>query len=115
MSLDKPGFLSQLKDRIPQPVQESAAAMRSRFLAASKPVQYTVSGAAGVLVLLVLFSFGGNSSDFESSITFQARRGDLDITVLEGGSLEAMQSQEIRSHIKGREGVKILNSVEEGY
>ncbi len=115
MSLDKPGFLSQLKDRIPQPVQESAAAMRSRFLAASKPVQYTVSGAAGVLVLLVLFSFGGNSSDFESSITFQARRGDLDITVLEGGSLEAMQSQEIRSRIKGREGVKILNIVEEGY
>ena len=54
MSLDKPGFLSQLKDRIPQPVQESAAAMRSRFLATSKPVQYTVSGAAGVLVLLVL-------------------------------------------------------------
>ena len=115
MSLDKPGFLSQLKDRIPQPVQESAAAMRSRFLATSKPVQYTVSGAAGVLVLLVLFSFGGNSSDFESSITFQARRGDLDITVLEGGSLEAMQSQEIRSRIKGREGVKILNIVEEGY
>ncbi|HBX99351.1 MAG TPA: hypothetical protein DEG93_03225, partial [Gammaproteobacteria bacterium] len=38
-----------------------------------------------------------------------------EITVLEGGALEALQSQEIRSRIKGREGVKILNIVEEGY
>ena len=59
---------------------------------------------------------GGNSGDLTSgSITFQARRGNLDITVLEGGSLEALQSQEIRSRVKGREGVKILNIVEEGY
>ncbi|MDP6535484.1 MAG: HlyD family efflux transporter periplasmic adaptor subunit [Gammaproteobacteria bacterium] len=115
MSLDKPDFLSQLKGRIPQPVQEKAAAIQSRFLAASKPVQYGVAGTTGVLVLVLLFSFGGGSSDIETSITFVARRGDLDITVLEGGSLEALQSQEIRSRIKGREGVKILNIVEEGY
>jgi HlyD family secretion protein len=35
--------------------------------------------------------------------------------VLEGGALEALNSQEIRSRVKGREGVKILNIVEEGY
>ncbi len=32
-----------------------------------------------------------------------------------GGALEATQSQELRSQIKGREGVKILSIVEEGY
>ena len=48
-------------------------------------------------------------------LLFEARRGNLDITVLEGGSLEALQSQEIRSRVKGREGVKILSIVEEGY
>ena len=114
MSLDKQGFLSQVIDRVPQSMRDKAADFRVRFLAASKPVQYSVAGATGFLVLLVLFSFDG-SSDIETSITFVARRGDLDITVLEGGSLEALQSQEIRSRIKGREGVKILNIVEEGY
>jgi multidrug resistance efflux pump len=69
-----------------------------------------------VVLAGLLFSFGGNSSDtLAGSITFEARRGNLDITVLEGGSLEALQSQEIRSRVKGREGVKILSIVEEGY
>ncbi|MEQ8956129.1 MAG: HlyD family efflux transporter periplasmic adaptor subunit, partial [Gammaproteobacteria bacterium] len=54
-------------------------------------------------------------NDFSGSVTFTAQRGDLAITVLEGGALEALRSQEIRSQVKGREGVKILNIVEEGY
>jgi multidrug resistance efflux pump len=58
---------------------------------------------------------GGSSDTGAGRITFLVRSGQLDITVLEGGSLEAMQSQEIRSRVKGREGVKILNIVEEGY
>lgn len=115
MSLNKQDTLSKVTDKIPQPVIVRAAEMKAKFLAAKKSTQYAVSG-AGVLVLLVLFSMGGGSGeDGSGSITFPARRGDLDITVLEGGSLEALQSQEIRSRVKGREGVKILTIVEEGY
>lgn len=47
--------------------------------------------------------------------TFQARRGPLDIKVLEGGNVEALESQEIRSRVKGYQGTKILYIVEEGY
>ena len=107
--------VSQLWQRVPEPLRIKAAQLKTRFLAAKKSTQYAIAGSAAVLVLLV-FSMGENSGDLTSgSITFQARRGNLDITVLEGGSLEALQSQEIRSRVKGREGVKILNIVEEGY
>ena len=107
--------VSQLWGKIPEPVRAKAIEQKARFLAAKKPMQYAI--AASVVVLAgLLFSFGGNSSDtLAGSITFEARRGNLDITVLEGGSLEALQSQEIRSRVKGREGVKILSIVEEGY
>jgi multidrug resistance efflux pump len=107
--------VSQLWGKIPEPVRAQAIEQKARFLAAKKPTQYAI--AASVVVFAgLLFSFGGNSSDtLAGSITFEARRGNLDITVLEGGSLEALQSQEIRSRVKGREGVKILSIVEEGY
>lgn len=107
--------VSQLWEKIPEPVRAQAIEQKARFLAAKQPTQYAI--AASVVVLAgLLFSFGGNSSDtLAGSITFEARRGNLDITVLEGGSLEALQSQEIRSRVKGREGVKILSIVEEGY
>lgn len=115
MSLNKQDTLSKVTDKIPQPVIVWAVEMKAKFFAAKKSTQYALSG-AGILVLLVLFSVGGGAGDGGSGgITFSARRGDLDITVLEGGSLEALQSQEIRSRVKGREGVKILNIVEEGY
>lgn len=107
--------VTQLWRRIPEPVRAVALEQKARFLAAKKPTQYAIAASAVVLAGL-LFSFGGNSNDTTvGSITFEARRGNLDITVLEGGSLEALQSQEIRSRVKGREGVKILSIVEEGY
>lgn len=115
MSLNKQDTLSKVTDKIPQPVVARAVEMKVKFLAAKKSTQYAISG-AGALILLVLFSVGGGSGeDGSGTLTFPARRGDLNITVLEGGSLEALQSQEIRSRVKGREGVKILNIVEEGY
>ena len=46
---------------------------------------------------------------------FVARQGDLPIMVTEGGSVEALESQEIRSEVKGHQGTKILSIVEEGY
>ncbi|MEC8995853.1 MAG: HlyD family efflux transporter periplasmic adaptor subunit [Pseudomonadota bacterium] len=101
--------------KIPVPVKEKVAELKSLYFAASKSVQYTIIGCSLFAVFLLLFSFNGGSPNVESTITFEARQGDLEITVLEGGALEALQSQEIRSRIKGREGVKILNIVEEGY
>ena len=48
--------------------------------------------------------------------TFAARRGPLAITVLEGGSLEALESQESKCEVRvGYQGTKILKIVEEGY
>ena len=107
--------VSQLWGKISESVRAQAIEQKARFLAATKPTQYAIAASVVFLVGL-LFSFDGNSNDtLAGSITFQARRGNLDITVLEGGSLEALQSQEIRSRVKGREGVKILSIVEEGY
>jgi hypothetical protein len=49
-------------------------------------------------------------------ITFAARHGPLDITVLEGGSIQALESQEIKCEVRvGYQGLKILKIVEEGY
>lgn len=105
----------QLWEKVPENYRAKILEQKSRFLAAKKSTQYAIAATAIVLVGL-LFSLGGNASDnVAGSITFEARRGNLDITVLEGGSLEALQSQEIRSQVKGREGVKILRIVEEGY
>ena len=96
-------------------MKKTVADLKARYLAARKTTQYTIAGGGGVALLLILGSFSGDPSTIESTITFEARRGDLEVTVLEGGALEALQSQEIRSRIKGREGVKILTIVEEGY
>jgi uncharacterized membrane protein YgcG len=61
------------------------------------------------------YFFGGAGQVEDLGTTFVAQRGDLAITVLEGGNVEAMESQEIRSEIKGHQGVKILSIIEEGY
>ncbi|MBA4147125.1 MAG: efflux RND transporter periplasmic adaptor subunit [Verrucomicrobia bacterium] len=57
--------------------------------------------------------FGGSPKAM-NEITFEVKRGPMDIIVLEGGSIEALQSQEIRSEVKGSS-TKILKIVEEGY
>lgn len=67
--------------------------------------------------LAAVWYFGGSSrSAVEEGATFVARRGPLDITVLEGGSIQALESQEIKCEVKvGYQGTKILKIVEEGY
>src|SRR5262245_23962206 len=70
-----------------------------------------ITGATVLLLLLIWIFSGGKSTDKE--ITYAVKRGDLQISVLEGGSIEALESQEIRSEIKGS--TKILKIVEEGY
>lgn len=72
-------------------------------------------GAAALGLLLALYGWFGATKPDTIGATFVARRGPLQISVLEGGSIEARESQEIRSEIKGYQGTKILSIVEEGY
>jgi len=60
--------------------------------------------------------FKGRGAGDARAATFTAKRGPLDITVLEGGSLQALESQEIKCEVRvGYQGTKILKIVEEGY
>ena len=122
MSLDKEslqqtvnGYWEKLLGRLPPALRDRIVAAQTRFLAASKSTRYAIGTGVVAFFAVVLWFGGGSSDELSGSVTFAARRGDLDITVLEGGALEALRSQEIRSQVKGREGVKILNIVEEGY
>jgi len=73
--------------------------------------------AAVVLILAlagVWFKGGGKSA--AGGATFVSRRGPLAISVLEGGSIQALESQEIKCEVRvGYQGTKILKIVEEGY
>ncbi|MGC8742817.1 MAG: efflux RND transporter periplasmic adaptor subunit [Verrucomicrobiia bacterium] len=65
---------------------------------------------------LIAYGIFGGSSDTGIVATFEARKGDLDITVVEGGTVEALESQEIRCEVAtGYQGTKILKIIEEGY
>jgi len=78
----------------------------------SRPRWQQVAGA--LALLLVLWLVFRPSRHGSETLTFRARRGPLDIQVLVGGSIEALESQEIRSEVRG-EPVKILRIVDEGY
>lgn len=78
--------------------------------------QRRVKVAAALLILAVGISLWlGRSKPQGGATMFAARRGPLQISVLEGGSIEARDAQEVRSEIKDRQGTKILSIVEEGY
>jgi HlyD family secretion protein len=74
-----------------------------------------VAVAAIVLVGWWWWLHGGGGSAAKMP-TFTARRGALEINVLEGGSLQALESQEVKCEVRvGNQGTKILKIVEEGY
>jgi RND family efflux transporter MFP subunit len=78
--------------------------------------RWQVAVGAGLLVLVVWWLFGGNSARAGHGINFAARRGPMDIKVVEGGSMQALEFQEIKCEVRGGyQGIKILNIVEEGY
>jgi RND family efflux transporter MFP subunit len=68
----------------------------------------------GVALPGVYFLQAGAES-VDVGTTFVVRRGPLDITVLQGGTIESEEKGEIKCEIKGGQGVKILKIVEEGY
>ncbi len=74
-----------------------------------------------VLALVVLVTAVGiyfwqsRAKSTATAATFVVRRGPLDITVLEGGQLQALESQDIKCEVRvGYQGTKILKIVEEG-
>lgn len=77
------------------------------------PVWFRVSLALSICVGAYFFARRGDHAP--RGTTFVARRGPLEITVLEGGSIEAMESQDVKCEVRGYQGVKILKIVEEGY
>src|SRR5215471_7099450 len=73
--------------------------------------------ALAVLVTLVgLWWWNHGAKTAGKAASFAARRGPLEINVLEGGSLQALEFQEIKCEVRvGYQGTKILRIVEEGY
>ena len=72
---------------------------------------------AGLLAIgVVIFLMSRHTNAGNAGPVFVARRGPLQITVLEGGSMQAVDSQEIKCEVRvGYQGTKILKIVEEGY
>jgi len=84
-----------------------------RSLLSKKPLWLALV-AVGVLVPGAYFLKGGAKAG-DVGTTFVARRGPLDITVLQGGTIESEEKGDIKCEVKGGQGVKILKIVEEGY
>jgi HlyD family secretion protein len=74
-----------------------------------------VRGGVLAAAIAAVWFWGRGTSQPGSGTTFVARRGPLEITVLEGGSIEALESQDVKCEVRGYQGVKILKIVEEGY
>ncbi len=80
---------------------------RSGFILKTALAVLALSAIAGAIWL-------GRRDTATNYTTFTVRRGPLDIKVVEGGEIKALESQEIKSQVKGWEGTKILFIVEEG-
>jgi multidrug efflux pump subunit AcrA (membrane-fusion protein) len=71
-----------------------------------------------VLIIVIFVSIWIYRSSFHktqstSNVLFPVTRGNLEITITEGGSIEAKESQHVKSEVRGE--TKILSIVEEGY
>jgi len=92
------------------------AALNNLITFARRQPRWRLLAAAAVVVAAALFVLKERGASGTNVPTFAARRGPLEITVLEGGSLQALESQEIKCEVRvGYQGTKILRIVEEGY
>jgi len=88
-------------------VSESSSKFRRGFVLKASLAVLAIGAVGGVAWI-------GRSGPETTYTTFAVRRGPLDIKVVEGGEVKALESQEIKSQVKGWEGTKILFIVEEG-
>ncbi len=104
------------KQPIPLPLEKPAAATKPSRK--GKPwVRRIIIGVLAWLVVggLIAWLKPGHGKTSETA-SGQVRRGSLDITVLEGGSVQALESQEIKCEVRvGYQGTKILKIIDEGY
>ncbi len=92
--------------------------MKDNLISWLKRSRRAVGLAAALLAAALLLGFlagMGRDAGAGAHLSFQVRRGNLPITVVEGGSVEALEVQEIRSEIEGYQGTKILSIIDEGY
>ncbi len=68
---------------------------------------------AGAIVLVVVIVLARDQETGAGVISYRVQRGPLRITVLEKGEVEALESQEIKSEVRGE--TKIISIVDEGY
>src|SRR5436190_10551088 len=95
--------------------RRSQMSNRNNFKAITKRQRWRIAGVVLILALAGVWFKGGGKS-VAGGATFVARRGPLAISVLEGGSVQALESQEIKCEVRvGYQGTKILKIVEEGY
>lgn len=96
-----------MKNLLPAKVQiQLRKLMRWRFV---------IPMAAALIVAATIWARLGGNKEGQAAV-FTARRGPLNITVLEGGSLRAVESQEVKCEVRvGYQGIKILKIVDEGY
>ena len=71
------------------------------------------SGIAVLALGLLIYWWRDGGVLQTAGTSFVAQRGPLEITILEGGSIEALESLEIKSEVQGE--TKILSIVDEGY
>jgi RND family efflux transporter MFP subunit len=78
--------------------------------------RWRLAAAALLVVVAVVLLWNSGDKTATKAPVFVARRGPLEINVLEGGSLQALESQEVKCEVRvGYQGTKILKIVEEGY
>lgn len=78
-----------------------------------KPTKVIIAAAAGVLVLTGWWLMSGGSAAEQGVPTFIVQRGPLEINVLNGGEIRALQNTEVKSEIEIP--TKILSIIPEGY
>jgi RND family efflux transporter MFP subunit len=105
----------QSKDEPVMKIKRAIAEARSRYQAAGTKSRIGVIAVGGIIVLFLVTTLGGAGGGGAVGPVFEARQGAFDVIVREGGNIEALQSQQIRSSIRGNQGAKILAIVEEGY
>jgi multidrug resistance efflux pump len=77
--------------------------------------RFVIPIGAALIVAVTLWLRAGGTKEGQAAV-FTARKGPLNITVLEGGSVRAVESQEVKCEVKvGYQGIKILKIVDEGY
>jgi len=77
--------------------------------------RFAIPIGAAFIVAAVVWLRIGESKESQAAV-FVARKGPLHITVLEGGSVRAVESQEVKCEVRvGYQGIKILKIVDEGY